>query len=140
MRDRKFKAWLNLDEELGGKKMYVVKGWIEDKYVILEGFGKASINDVKIVENTGVRDCEGTEIYEGDILHRDSHWLMYVEYIEGSYCLVAVDQIQRMNWIPVEMSSDMISGVSKRRVIGNIFSHPEIIETNGEIIYEKVQI
>lgn len=140
MRDRKFKAWLNLDEGLGGQRMYDVRGWSEDEYVELEGFGKVDACDVKIIENTGVIDCEGTEIYEGDILHRDSHWLMYVEYIEGSYCLVAVDQIQRMNWIPIEMSSDMISGVSKRRVIGNVLSHPEIIETNGEIIYERVQI
>lgn len=136
MRDRKYKAWLKTEDRYGGHQFYDVEGWNEEGYVSLYGFGDAKWDDVVILESTGVKDSEGNDIYEGDVLHRDSHWLMYVEYVNGSYCLVAVDSVQRMSWIPIEISSYMISKIMHRRIVGNIVSNPEILDTNGNIVYE----
>ena len=137
MRDRKFKAWLNVEERYGGQQMYDVKGWDEEGCVQLYGLGEVLWDNVTILESIGVKDSEGNEIYEGDVLHRDSHWLMYVEYINGSYCLVAVNHVQRVNWTPIEISSEMISRVRERKIVGNIVSNPEILESDGDVIYEE---
>lgn len=74
---------------------------------------------------TGLVDRHGKEIYEGDILHRESHQDMFVEFYKGAFCLVSCNPIQRANWTPTTCRG---SDIIYREIIGNVIDSPELME------------
>lgn len=85
-------------------------------------------------EFTGLKDCNGLDIYEGDILKdspdeyfEDSEQLFIVKWF-GEYCGFT---FHRNNTEIYENSSDLM-GISNSSVllelIGNIYENPELLE------------
>ena len=75
-----------------------------------------------VCQYTGLKDKHGIKVYDGDVLIKDGHWDMYVDFIKGLFYLVSCDVVQRINWMP-----SPISLVEDREVFSNIYENPELL-------------
>ena len=74
---------------------------------------------------TGLKDKNGVEIYEGDVMNWDSHWGWYVGYENGAFRRIPLNDIQRMNWRHHTLQQE---GLDTWEIIGNIHDNPEHLE------------
>ena len=80
--------------------------------------------DHELMQYTGLKDKNGVEIYEGDILHIESgntYGDTDVRFEEGSFCLKTVTDYTF--WFHYFEEDAMIE------VIGNIYENPELHKT-----------
>jgi len=75
-------------------------------------------NEVDIMQYTGLKDKNGKEIYEGDIIEQ--------KFINDDECMVfIVKDIRELNNIYIGSSKENI-------IIGNIHENPELIGANND--------
>lgn len=134
MREIKYRVWtgdtmlqvvkLNLLKRPNGEYMELGQGYF------LNGLRKGenvkfSMNSVKFLEYTGLKDKSGTEIYEGDILNRNLHWGFYVGFKDGCFVSSPLETVQRNNW-----EHPPLKNLDFRHweVIGNVYENPELIK------------
>lgn len=120
MREIKFRAWHKADE-----KMYEVYGFAQNKWFLKGKQFPMPNGAVVIMQYTGLRDKNGKEIYEGDLLTDYGEVPpLYVEYSEkhGAYCFVdKFDSSGTVYYTPLMIYYEQME------VIGNIFEHPHLI-------------
>jgi uncharacterized phage protein (TIGR01671 family) len=121
----KYRAW---DKEF--KEMVHVNALVFDEQVIKATYQNGSIvkEDVKnyeLMQSTGLKDKNGREIFEKDILDYNGRKVI-VEW-HGSYaCFIYefVDELKNRTteWQPLYLS------YYKFEIIGNIYENPEMLE------------
>ena len=116
MREIKFRAW---DKKT--KNMYQVKGisftwrWASWDTEVLQSQYKG-FDDIELMQFTGLRDKNGKEIWEGDILeYADKSGMGVVRFGEGAFYL----ETNLKNWRGDIYESE--------EVIGNIWENPELL-------------
>lgn len=138
MKEIKFRAW-----HKDFKKMYEVKsiqfcnevdGAIQSVELWL--LGKVDfIEDIELMQFTGLQDSEGKDIYEGDILAR--HSFIPWNKFEGTQGLPPGKEVVFKNGVfglryghihPIEPFSYIVKTGPIPAVIGNIYENPELRE------------
>lgn len=132
MKNIKYRAWVC-------GEMLDVKAIVIDKTIttitqpspfephIVDSYNRVCLlKDVYLMQFTGIKDRNGTEIYEGDILRypRGSHTAVVV-WLERDCSFRAVDGTRDINF---SIASTKSLYPVRARVIGNIFENPELEE------------
>ena len=78
-----------------------------------------------VTQYTGLKDKNGIEIYEGDIIGLDGFWSYCIDFHDGAFRKIPCNQAQKLNWPwnPLEKVTIEVHGWE---VIGNIYENPEL--------------
>lgn len=119
-REIKFRVWFPQDAREGKPAMGMVHSSYEGQS--LNDF-LAEVQEIGIIlmQFTGLRDKNGHEIYEGDILRTQERWVDK----DGRLSSVRV-QIQVVEWTGEYVNSHYWHEFYE--VIGNIYENPELLE------------
>jgi len=149
MKEIKFRAWIKKE-----KKMYEVKtmDWFvnsgctkkkpsnlclirdrldeDGKYV--EEIEKNDIlsDNVKLMQFIGLKDKNGKEIYEGDILNWNNECTILIEWYESRSVGFGYEVLTQKDKRIVSFDIRFYRSEENAEVIGNIYENPELIEVN----------
>jgi len=127
MREIKFRAWDNYDKRMlqdVGYHPFIIEQYTDYKptengaYLISPKF-----DNYVLMQYTGLKDKNGKEIYEGDILGLSGFVSHKVGFEDGSFVMIPVDRIQSINW-----EHYRISHYTHYEVIGNIYENKELLD------------
>ena len=120
----KFRAWDKIDN-----KMYDIIGYskignylIPNEEIVFFNNKVSKISDCVIMQYTGLKDCNGKEIYEGDI-DKYGYVVTYVADINESLGMNCGWYLQRNDfesWYELKCDSEEIE------IVGNIFETPKL--------------
>ncbi len=103
----KFRAWDN--------ECKVIRDYDELKGLTLDAL---DASDFKLEQFTGLKDVNGKDIYEGDILE-NRKYRSIVKFANGKFLADVVRTISRF---------DLIGETHGSKVIGNVHENPELLE------------
>jgi uncharacterized phage protein (TIGR01671 family) len=123
----RFRAWHN---ELG-RMMSIKNIWFQDSRLeelelndaVMNDYITAYPDEIELMQSTGLKDKNGKEIFEGDIL-KSNKYITSVFYEEGAYCV----KFCRTTNTTVTMNVISFIEKYKTKVIGNIYENPELLE------------
>ena len=121
MREIKFRAWDKLG--LSGGMIYDVQFRREEQ--TFDQYINTDEGRYILMQYTGLKDKNGKEIYEGDILQRTKpEWLFVVKWVDfrARFILDGIGTVLRQD----------ISFSEVCEIIGNIHQHPELLDTKEE--------
>ena len=89
---------------------------------------KIYTNEFEVVISTGLKDKNGKEIYEGDVIKFHTGDICEVVFIGGSFEMISRVGGNKGEYFVFPRNKD-IDELSE--VIGNIFENPELLEQEG---------
>lgn len=124
MRSFKFRLWFEeIREMIPFEKLHVE---LEDgEYTVWFSFNDDGIRDglpiedFKVMQYTGFKDANGTEIYEGDILQYDNGHRDRVAFVEGCFVMTGKSTF---NYLYTALK------FHNAEVVGNIYENPELLQ------------
>jgi len=122
----KFRAWLKKEQKMDNEIDHI--SWLEDElYCIGDGITYMVLaEDLVLMQSTGLKDKNGKEIFEGDVLGtKDGLLNGFIEYREdlGMFVnsLIRYNNFERL-----------CNVVSDREIIGNVYENPEFLVVEDE--------
>lgn len=125
MRDIKFKCYVRFLQE-----MHDVKELRRDGSVVTNGYDYAIESDaIDLMQFTGLKDINGVEIYEGDIVI-DSEFITKRGYpVEhGSFDAQVQGSVCEVICIGFHVDGSPLNPTGEYKVIGNICENPELLK------------
>ena len=132
MREIKFRAWDKDDKVMRSwKEVQIQKDYGEDFYFLGYKENKAITrfdHEQILMQYTGLKDKNGKEIYEGDIVkiteffNEKEPYLSYqVTFGRGVLALLDEDELSYVQY-------PLYDWIENTEVIGNVYENPEILE------------
>ncbi|KZN99380.1 YopX family protein [Pseudobacillus badius] len=131
-REIKFRAWHKADG-----KMYKVYGFSQGKWFLRGKTFPMPSGAVEVMQYTGLKDKNGVEIYEGDIISFDLYGNEETEkgiimcdngsFVAKTGYSPALDGTHHGHPLTYQLGS-LIRNDKAVEVIGNIYENPELIE------------
>ena len=123
----KFRAWLKADKEMiSVEEIAFDTKWVRSFYKLTSRWFK--LEEVELMQSTGLCDKVGTEVFEGDVLHHQ---------IQTEYTFIVKYDKDKGRWYGDGLSRTYRIDITKDflqyyKVIGNIYENPELLEYKGE--------
>lgn len=122
MRIPKFRAWDKVNKEMI-KTVSIVDSYLNEvRFIDGEPMVSMKFEDVELMQFTGLKDKNGAEIFEGDILQIDGYESAYpVEWSDGVFYTTHYSDFSPLYKV-MECDGYRI------KIIGNIYENPELLE------------
>ena len=146
----RFRAWLKKEQKMDNEIDHI--SWLEDElYCIGDGITYMVLaEDLVLMQSTGLKDKNGKEIFEGDILKFNDEWneychegyvdgsvegINFVEVVRGEACfefgktkypdsfLFILMEDEHLNFKDFIKSEDF-----EFEINGNVYENPELLE------------
>ena len=126
----KFRAWLKADKEMiSVEEIAFDTRWVRSFYKLTSRWFK--LEEVELMQSTGLFDRNGQEIFEGDIV-TDGDVIRDIKYHQtlGFYMIGKYGfSVPFGQGVDVEYFEEFAVHVSKTfEVVGNIYENPELLE------------
>ena len=108
------------NEEIVTQQVYFENGLPDDRFIYCY-----KTDEIELMQSTGLRDKNGKEIFEGDILdYKGRKALVRWHGSYASFIYRFVDELQnrKTEWKPLYLA------YMKCEIIGNIYENPEFLE------------
>ncbi|MGX7209363.1 YopX family protein [Enterococcus innesii] len=125
----KFRAW-EPDTNFMNDQVRVTSNRFGDGEILVEatdGFGWIEVKPEYLMQSTGLKDKNGVEIFEGDVLTSNVQPCKMVNPIKDGYGVVRFE-----NGMFKLGAISLVTFISKMEVIGNIYENPELLEQADE--------
>jgi uncharacterized phage protein (TIGR01671 family) len=128
----KFRAWDTHEQKMFANNELIIWGGNvyldESQGLPCRNLKCRSIPDGYLMQSTGLCDKEGTEVFEGDILHHQ---------IQTDYTFIVKYDKDNTRWYGDGLSRTYRIDITKDflqyyKVIGNIYENQELLENKGE--------
>ena len=114
MREIKFRTWDKLNKE-----MFNIESInFQERRVYKDAVSYSKFNDIELMQYTGLKDMDGKEIYEGDILFESFREEYFKVVFENGSFRAEADGYS----LDLEDYDDICE------VVGNIYENPELME------------
>ena len=122
MREIKFRVWDKESKEM----LSDVSLWNDDFTSYLNEHIEYLQDKCELMQYTGLKDKNGVEIYEGDIIKAENHKpsTYEIKFIEGGFCATRNDDDYQ---IDINLFYPSVGCMIE--VIGNIYKNPELLES-----------
>lgn len=134
MREFRFRAWDGVKMFYPDSLMFNIKGQPTTAFqhhnlpsgegVLLNG---GFTKDLRLMQYTGLKDKNGVEIFEGDILQTDKG-RGKITWEEAQYWLECEDTWPYNLRLAADITRNYEVGYDTSEVIGNIYENPELLE------------
>ena len=129
MREIKFRAWDTKDKVI---RDVVGMSFYHDSVSVDIEYGRYLQDDAsrfELIQYTGLKDKNGVEIYEGDILSTDlSRPYLIVEFRNGAFMYQCHHDGQNYYDFMEPANERLKDNTKYHEVIGNIYENPELLE------------
>ncbi|WP_430604601.1 YopX family protein [Enterococcus sp. DIV2438] len=128
----KFRAWepdvkyMNDQVRVTSNRFGSGEVWVE----AIESFGWIELKPEHLMQSIGLKDKNGVEIFEGDIVqYRDGEY-SYLGIVKRDCYQFFIDGIEPDDNYDFIDVSNTFDGTSSLEIIGNIHENPELLEGN----------
>ena len=126
----KFRAWKKAGKELGrvGQITFELDGSVS--CVLFKGKFldfNVPINEIVLMQSTGLKDKNGKEIFEGDVVRQ-----VRTQPTTENEIIIGVVTMLEGAWLIMndgeQLASKLWSETDENEIIGNIYENPELLE------------
>ena len=136
MREIKFRAWLKEDKKMENVKTMDFTGKTirclkKNEFINAYLLRRVSFDDVELMQYTGLKDKNGKEIYEGDIIKYKFPYDKRLKHISPVKFLETEASFGIKDRCGNEIPLYTISANNHFEVIGNIYENKNLLEENN---------